>query len=93
VLLPILRPVTFRFSSTLAPAARNVAVVGPFNGWNPTVHPLVRTTAGHWMITVFLPPGRLVYCFVVDGVSRPDPNVQARLLSGEGLEYSVSDIL
>jgi hypothetical protein len=39
-----------------------------------------------------LPPGRLVYCFDVDGVSRPDPNVQARLLNGRGSEYSVYDI-
>ena len=93
LLLPKLRPVTFRFSSTLAPGARRVAVVGPFNGWDPTVHPLARTVAGHWTITVFLPPGRLVYCFVVDGVSRPDPNVQARLLNGRGSEYSVCDIL
>lgn len=93
MLLPILRPVTFRFSSTLAPRARKVAVVGPFNGWDPTVHPLVRTVTGHWAITVFLPPGRLVYCFVVDGVSRPDPSVRARLLNGRGSEYSVYDIL
>jgi hypothetical protein len=50
-----LRAVTFRFPVSLAPAARRV-VVGPFNGWEPTVHPLVRTTTGDWTITIYLPP-------------------------------------
>ena len=65
--LPTLRPVTFLFSSTLAPGARRVAVVGPFNGWDPTVHPLVRTVTGHWKITVYLPPGRPVYFSMLMG--------------------------
>lgn len=35
-------PVTFRFPRAFAPGAHQVAVVGPFNGWNPTTHLLTR---------------------------------------------------
>ena len=51
-----LRAGTFRFLVSLAPGARRVAVVGPFNGLDPTVHPLVRTSTGDLTITIYLPP-------------------------------------
>jgi hypothetical protein len=46
--LSSLAAITLRFPGSVAPEARRVAVVGPFNGWNPTVHPLVRTATGDW---------------------------------------------
>ena len=60
-------PVTFRYS----PAVRGpVSVVGTFNLWDPRAHPLARS-AQEWHVTVFLPPGRYPYAFVVDGRRAP----------------------
>jgi 1,4-alpha-glucan branching enzyme len=61
-------PVTFRFPTRLAPTARMLSLVGSFNGWNPTVHPMRRTDNDAWTITVNLSPGRAVHLFSVDGV-------------------------
>jgi hypothetical protein len=82
-------PVTFRFPGGLAPAARCVAITGAFNGWNPAVHRLHRDPDGDWMITVYLPPGRIVYCFWVDGTPWLDPADQGRIPNGWGSEYSI----
>lgn len=38
--------------------ADRVYLVGDFNGWNPTSHPLQRDRAGRWTITVDLEVGR-----------------------------------
>ena len=48
------------------PAARRVAVIGAFNGWNPAATPMARDSRGVWTATVALPPGRHAYVFVVD---------------------------
>jgi hypothetical protein len=87
-----LTAVTLRFPDSLAPGAKRVAVVGPFNGWNPTVHPLVRTTSGDWTITIYLPPGRVVYHFDVDGAVWLDPNDDGRIRNTRGSHYSVRHI-
>jgi hypothetical protein len=67
-------------------------VVGPFNGWDPTVHPLVRTTYGDWKITIYLPPGRVIYHFDVDGAAWLDPSDEERIRNAWGSEYSVRHI-
>ena len=36
-----------------APNARQVAVVGDFNGWNPSLHPMHSSDAGIW--SLFIP--------------------------------------
>ena len=79
----------FRFPRTLARGARQVAVVGPFNGWDPVAHKLARTPGGDWRITVYLAPGRVVYRFDVDGAYRLDPSDHGRLPNGWGSDYSV----
>jgi 1,4-alpha-glucan branching enzyme len=79
----------FRFSGTLAPGAHQVAVVGPFNSWDPVAHRLTRTPDGDWRITVYLSPGRVVYRFDVDGAHWLDPFEHGRLSNGWGSEYSV----
>jgi anti-anti-sigma factor len=61
-------PVGFGFPGLLAPAAERIAVVGFFNGWDPTAHPMAKTAAGDWTVMVHLPPGRYVYNIWVDGV-------------------------
>jgi len=52
----------------VAPTARNVSLVGDFNGWDATATPM-RKTDGHatWSVSVPLAAGRHVYAFVVDG--------------------------
>jgi hypothetical protein len=82
-------PVIFRFPGTLSPKAAQIAVVGPFNGWNPTVHLLTKTSEGDWMITLYLPPGRAVYGFSADGTFWLDPHDEGRLCNGWGSEYSI----
>ena len=48
--------------------ARSVAVVGDFNAWDGTAHPLVRdSVSGVWSALVPVTPGRHVYAFLVDG--------------------------
>ncbi|HMC55192.1 MAG TPA: isoamylase early set domain-containing protein [Gemmatimonadaceae bacterium] len=57
-----------------APAASTVAIVGDFNGWNPTSLPLRRGADGRtWVIDVPLAPGRYAYSFLVDGKLARDP--------------------
>jgi Glycogen recognition site of AMP-activated protein kinase len=50
-----------------APAAREVALAGTFNGWDPAATPLSPATAGAWTVTLALPIGQHQYAFVVDG--------------------------
>ena len=57
-----------RFDLTLPSSAREVALVGDFNGWDEHATPMVRRpNDGAWSAQVPLPPGRHVYAFVVDG--------------------------
>ena len=52
----------------VAPAARNVALVGDFNGWDATATPMRKTDGrATWSVSVPLAAGRHVYAFVVDG--------------------------
>lgn len=53
--------------------AREVALVGDFNGWRPE-HRLHQIAAGVWSVDVALEPGVYNYVFVVDGkMWRLDP--------------------
>ena len=48
--------------------AREVALVGDFNGWSKDATPLERGgRPGIWTASVALPPGRHEYAFIVDG--------------------------
>jgi len=52
----------------VAPTARNVSLVGDFNGWDMTATPMRRTDGRTtWSVSVPLAAGRHVYAFVVDG--------------------------
>lgn len=57
----------WRFSHR-APEARQVSLVGDFNGWAAERHPLRGPDAeGWWTVTLPLEPGRYTYMFVEDG--------------------------
>jgi hypothetical protein len=54
--------VTFVFP---APTATTVSVVGDFNQWNATTHPMTRLgNTGMWSVTVPMSVGRHIYSFV-----------------------------
>lgn len=53
-----------------APTARRAVVVGTFNGWDASAHPMRRDPSGTWQALVVLEPGHHEYEVVVDGVSR-----------------------
>lgn len=82
-------PVLFRFPGMLAPLANEVTLLGPFNGWDPRTHILAKDPQGSWSITLYLPPGRTIYCFSVDGAYWLDPGDEGRVPNGWGSEYSV----
>jgi len=59
---------TVRFEFTLPGSAREVSLVGDFNGWDTEATPMVREESGRtWSARVPLEPGRHEYAFVVDG--------------------------
>jgi hypothetical protein len=52
----------------VSPAARNVSLVGDFNGWDASATPMQRLDGKTtWSVAVRLPPGLHLYAFVVDG--------------------------
>jgi len=57
-----------------APQATVVSLVGDFNGWNPSGHPMQRQVDGSWFIEVPLTHGHHQYLFFVDGTTTLDPN-------------------
>ena len=63
-------PVHFEFTH---PTARQVAVAGCFNHWQPEAKILHPAGGGLWVKDTALPPGTYEYCFVVDGEWMPDP--------------------
>lgn len=74
----------------MAPEARQVAVVGSFDGWDPTAIPLVREDGGLWSVTLSLPLGEHQYQFVIDGERWvPDPRAHAQIDDGFGGTNSV----
>lgn len=73
----------------VAPQASEVTVVGDFNNWNPSAHPMART-GGTWTVTVPLEAGRHEYSFVVDGKHwMPDPAAPLAPDDGFGVANSV----
>ncbi len=61
---PMEKPV--EFTLTGAEGASTAAVAGSFNGWDVERNPL-RKDGHSWKATVWLPPGRYEYRFVLDG--------------------------
>jgi 1,4-alpha-glucan branching enzyme len=58
------KPVDFYLN---LPGAKSAAVAGSFNGWDLSRTPLSKDPSGGWKATVWLPPGRYEYRFVIDG--------------------------
>lgn len=66
------KKVTFKLTS---PEAKEVNLVGNFNGWAIDNHSAMKKLeTGEWIKTLRLPEGKYVYKFVVDGKWIEDPN-------------------
>lgn len=52
--------------------AKKVIVTGSFNNWNPKTYEMQKAN-GHWQHTLYLPPGKHTYKFIVDGAWLLDP--------------------
>src|SRR6266404_5495845 len=61
---PVEKPVEFILN---LPGAKSATVAGSFNGWDVKRTPLSKDGNGGWKATVWLPPGRYEYKFVIDG--------------------------
>ena len=63
-----------------APQAKQVALIGDFNDWDPNTTPMAKQPDGRWMVALELSHGYHHYLFWVDGKSMLDPNAagQAR---------------
>lgn len=68
-----IKPINFM---CMAPQATAVNLVGDFNEWRPTAHPMQQGPDKAWTTTVNLKPGHHRYAFLVDGVLTLDPRAQ-----------------
>jgi 1,4-alpha-glucan branching enzyme len=65
------------------PDATSVAVVGDFNGWSDSSHPMTRT-GEMWSSVIQLPPGEHIFMYVVDGTWVTPPNAAEVVPDGFG---------
>ena len=75
----------------VASEAKSVSLAGSFNGWDPTVTPLMKVD-GAWHVKVGLPRGRHEYRFMVDGQWMPDPGARESVLNPFGSVNSVLSV-
>ncbi len=61
-----------------APQARQVALVGDFNKWEPQATPMRQMPDGVWMVSLELPHGHHRYLFFVDGKPVLDPKASGK---------------
>ncbi len=80
------KPVEFAFHM---PQAQSAAVAGSFNQWGPKPTAMRKDPNGDWRATIWLPPGRYEYRFIVDGQWLSDPNAKESAPNGFGGTNSV----
>ena len=61
------------------PQAQSVFLIGDFNQWQPTTHPMNRMPDGGWVLRMELPHGHHQYLFLVDGKPTLDPNAMGKV--------------
>lgn len=72
-----------------APTAKQVSLVGDFNRWNPSSHPMRLMPDGAWMLSVELKHGHHRYAFLVDGNLTLDPMAQGITRNDKGERVSL----
>jgi len=81
------KPLIFKYTDD---HARQVDLVGAFNGWKIGATPLTTDGHGNWTVGLELPKGVYRYMFVIDGVHWiTDPNAARRVPDGFGRMNSV----
>lgn len=83
------KPIEFVFHM---PQAQHASVAGTFNQWDPKRTPLRKDGNGDWKATVWLPPGRYEYRFVVDGQWLSDPKAKESTPNSFGTHNSVATV-
>ena len=81
--------IRFRFEH---PRASTVALVGDFNDWSPTAHPMQRSGEETWTLGLDLAPGRYEYKFLVDGQEWWNDRNAPKVPNVWGTENSYVDI-
>jgi 1,4-alpha-glucan branching enzyme len=71
------------------PQAKSVTLVGDFNHWNPTAHPMKQMPDRSWLLNVELKHGHHRYAFLVDGVLTLDPHAQGITRNDKGERVSL----
>lgn len=84
-----LKPVNFICH---APQAQTVFVVGDFNQWHPTSHPLRKHVDGSWQGSITLAHGHHRYAFLVDGQLTLDPNGKGISRDDRGNRVSMTSV-
>jgi 1,4-alpha-glucan branching enzyme len=82
----MVKPVPFVCSAN---GAQAVFIVGDFNDWDPTTHPLKRQHDGAWRIELPLCHGHHHYLFVIDGTPALDPCAQGVARNERGEKVSL----
>jgi 1,4-alpha-glucan branching enzyme len=72
-----------------APEAKSVSIVGDFNSWNPSAHPMKQMADKGWHRQVELKHGHHRYAFLVDGVLALDPLAQGITRNDKGERVSL----
>jgi 1,4-alpha-glucan branching enzyme len=75
-----------------APEAQSASLVGDFNKWNPTAHPMKRMADGAWLLTVELNHGHHRYAFLVDGHLALDPQAHGITRNDNGERVSLMPV-
>jgi 1,4-alpha-glucan branching enzyme len=81
-----LRAVNFICQAT---QARTVSLVGDFNNWEPTAHPMTQMPDRSWLLQVELKHGHHRYAFLVDGAITLDPRAQGITRNDKGERVSL----
>ncbi len=67
------KPVNF---TCVAPGAQRVTLMGDFNDWDPSAHPMKRQPDGAWILQIQLNHGPHHYLFSIDGKGTLDQRAQ-----------------
>ena len=80
------KPINFFCNS---PKAWAVQLVGDFNDWNPSAHPMEQRVDGWWFLQVPLTHGHHQYRFLVDGEPVLDPRATGVTRNERGEKVSL----
>lgn len=83
------KPVPFLCMET---GATLVTVMGDFNDWDPSSHPMKQQFDGAWRVEIPLSHGHHHYCFCIDGRPALDPRAQGTARNEKGERVSMVSV-